>query len=74
MNASKMIELINRQPFEPLEVHLSDGTVFNVESPHLIATSRNQVTFTVYSDDDESARYVAYRNVTQVVTKEPTGA
>jgi len=74
MNASKMIELINRQPFEPIEVHLNDGTVFTVESPHLIATSRHQATFTVYSDDDDSARYVAYRNVTQVVTKEPTGA
>jgi len=74
MNASQMIELINRQPFKPIEVHLRDGGVFTVESPHLIATSRNQATFTVCSDDNDSARYVAYRNVTQVVTEEPTGA
>lgn len=74
MNASTMIELVNRQPFAPIEVHLSDGEKLTVESPHLIATARNQATFTLYSDEDESARYVAYRNITQMVTKEPTGA
>lgn len=74
MNASKMIELVSRQPFEPLEVHLTDGSVVTVESPHLIATGRNQATFTLYSDADESARYIAYRNITQVITKAPTGA
>ncbi|MEN0111403.1 MAG: hypothetical protein AAF805_11835 [Planctomycetota bacterium] len=74
MNATKMIELVNRQPFEPIEVHLSDGAVVTVESPHLVATGRNQATFTLYSDEDESARYIAYRNITQVITKEPTGA
>ena len=71
MSATAMIELVNRQPFEPLEVHLSDGQVLWVESPHLIATGRNTSTLTLFSDEDESARYVAYRNITQVITKDP---
>ncbi len=71
MSATAMIELVNRQPFEPLEVHLSDGQVLRVESPHLIATGRNKSTLTLFSDEDESARYVAYRNITQVITKDP---
>ena len=74
MNASKMVEFVNRQPFEPLEVHLNDGEVLAIESPHLVAISRNQSTFTLYSDENDSSRYVAYRNIFQVVTKVPTGA
>lgn len=74
MNASQMIELVNKQPFEPLDVHLSEGEVLRVESTHLIATGRNLPTFILYSDEDESARYVAYRNITQIKTNEPTGA
>ncbi|MEO1498211.1 MAG: hypothetical protein AAFV43_13795 [Planctomycetota bacterium] len=74
MNASTMIDIVNRQPFEPIEVHLSDGEVLTIESLHLIATGRNKPTFILYTDEDETTRYVSYRNITQVVTKEPTGA
>jgi len=38
MNANQMIELVNRTPFEPLEIHLSDGTQIRVEQPYHIAT------------------------------------
>lgn len=74
MYASTMIELINRQPFQPIAVHLSDGEVLMVGYPHLISTGRNKSTFTLHSDTDDSARYVSYRNVTQVVTTDAAGA
>lgn len=74
MNASKMIELVNQQPFQPIQIHLNDGTVVNVDSPHLIATGRNQPTCILFEDDSDKATYIAYRNISQVVTKHPAGA
>lgn len=72
MNASKMIELVTQQPFETINVHMNDGEVITIESPHLIATGKNKPTFTLWADEDDTVRYVAYRNITQVVTKRPT--
>lgn len=69
-----MIEFLTRQPFEPLDVFLNDGSVVRVRSPHLIATGKNRATFTLYSDEDDEAQYIAYRNIVKVVTNEPTGA
>ncbi|MEM8865330.1 MAG: hypothetical protein AAGF31_07240 [Planctomycetota bacterium] len=65
---------MNRQPFEPLEIHLNDGDILKVDSPHLIATGKNQPTCILYSDDSDVARYVPYRNISQVITRHPTGA
>lgn len=70
VNATQMIELMNRKPFEPLEIHLSDGTVIRVEHPYEIATRRNSPTCFFY-DEDERVRYVAYRNITEVITASP---
>ncbi len=33
MTANRMIELMDRTPFEPLEIHLSDGERIHVEQP-----------------------------------------
>ncbi len=67
MTANQMIELMNRVPFQPLEIHLSDGTQIRVEQPYQIATRPNSPTCIVY-DEDERTRFVAYRNITEVVT------
>ena len=67
MNAAQLIELMNRTPFEPLEVRLSDGTLIRAEHPYNIATGQNSPTFIIYQDDDRM-RIVAYRNVNEVIT------
>lgn len=67
MNATRMIELMNRTPFEPLEIHLSDGTQLTVDQPYQIATRPNSPTCIVY-DADERTHFVAYRNITEVIT------
>jgi hypothetical protein len=72
MNATQMIELMNRVPFEPFEIHLSDGVHIRVEEPYRIATARNSPTCTVY-DNDERARMIAYRNITEVITPAHAG-
>jgi hypothetical protein len=68
MTATQMIELMNRTPFEPLEIHLSDGTRIGVEHPYQIATRPKSPTCVIF-DDDERMRIVAYRNITEVITR-----
>ena len=70
MTASQMIELMNRTPFEPLEIHLSDGTEIRVEHPYEIATRPNSASCTVYRPDG-LMRIVAFRNITEVITAQP---
>ncbi len=67
MTAAKMIELMNRTPFEPLEIHLSDGTTIRVEHPYEIATQPKGSSCVIY-DENERMRIVAYRNITEVIT------
>ena len=70
MNPAEMINLMNRVPFQPLEIHLNDGSVIIVHEPFEIATQRTSPCFIVYSGD--KMQVVAYHNVTMVTT--PAGA
>ncbi len=66
MNAAELIKLMNRSPFQPLEIHLNDGTVIGVNEPFEMAVQRTSPCFIVYTPD--KTHFVAYRNVTQVTT------
>ena len=68
MTALQMIELMNRTPFEPFEIHLTEGTKILVEHPYFVATQPKSSTCFIY-DDDERMHFVAFRNITQVITK-----
>lgn len=70
MNATKLIELMNQRPFQPLEVRLADGQSLKIDEPFNVAVARSQPTFIVY-DEAGPTHYVAYRNVTQVITQNP---
>lgn len=72
MTANQMIALMNRSPFVPLEIHLSDGVSIHVEEPYQITTSRNSPTCTVYEGNDRM-RIITLRNVTEVITKNVSG-
>jgi hypothetical protein len=67
MNASQLIELMNRTPFTPFEIHLNDGSQIAVEHPWQVATFRNSPVCTIY-ESEERTRIVAFRNITQFVT------
>jgi hypothetical protein len=69
MNATQMLELLNRSPFQPLEVHLNNGTVIHVETPFAIRAIPHSATCIVF-DDEGIARFVAYRNMAEVVTSD----
>ena len=68
MTASQMIERMNRTPFEPLDICLADGTRIHVEHPYEIATRPKGSSCFIY-DEDERMHFVAYRNITEVITK-----
>lgn len=70
MNAAELIKLMNRDPFQPLEIHFNDGSIITVNEPFEIATQRTSPCFIVYTADKMDV--VAYRNVTKVTT--PVGA
>ncbi len=40
MNASQLVELMNRTPFVPIEIHLNNGTAIRVEQPYDIGTTQ----------------------------------
>lgn len=67
MTAAEMIVLMNRTPFEPLEIHLNDGTTIRVEHPYEIATQPKGNSCVIY-DENGLMRIVAYRNITEVIT------
>lgn len=72
MTAVQLIQLMNRTPFEPFEIHLTDGARIRVEHPYEIATRPKSLNCIIY-DEDEGMRIVAYRNITEVVTKITAG-
>jgi hypothetical protein len=73
MTANQLIDLMNRSPFTPLEIHLSDGASIRVEQPYQIATTRNSPTCVIY-EGDERMRFVSYRNITEVITSSINGS
>ena len=70
MNATELLKLMNRTPFQPLQIHLNDGSMVTVNEPFEVATQRTSPCFIVYSADKMDV--VAYRNVTKIET--PIGA
>lgn len=70
MNATEILKLMNRSPFEPFEVHLSDGARIRVDHPWQIATSPHSPTCAIYEDED-GMRIVSFRNITEIVTTTP---
>jgi leucyl aminopeptidase (aminopeptidase T) len=43
MNADAVREWLNRQPFEPFELRLSNGEVYQVRHPENIAIGKNRI-------------------------------
>lgn len=66
MHASELIKLMNRTPFQPLEIHLNDGSIITVTEPFEMATQRNSPCFVVYTE--EKMEVVSYRNVSKITT------
>jgi hypothetical protein len=66
VTSNRILELINRLPFVPLEIHLSDGARISVTYPYDIAVNPHSADFTVF--EDHQLRFVSVRSITEVVT------
>ncbi len=51
MNADSVREWLNRQPFEPFEVRLSNGERYQIRHPELLAIGRNRMVIVDPSED-----------------------
>ncbi len=72
MNAHQMIELLNRNPFEPIEIHLTNGTVIRIDHPYQTATAPQSSHCIIHGESEsEPVRYVAYRNMAEVKVQLP---
>ena len=72
MNARQMIELLNRNPIEPIEIHLTNGTVIRIEHSYLIATAPQSSHCIIHGESEsEPVRYAAYRNMAEVRVQLP---
>ena len=66
MNATELINHMNRTPFQPLEIHLNDGSMITVREPFEIATQRKSPRFVMYAADRMAV--IAYRDVAKITT------
>jgi hypothetical protein len=69
MTSNRLLELMNRMPFQPLEIHLSDGAAIRVEQPFEISTEPNSPTLVIHGSNNQM-RIVSLRNITEVITTE----
>jgi hypothetical protein len=72
MDAAQMREIMNRTPFQPFEIHLSDGASLRVDNPYDIAVRPESADCLVF--EENRWRFVAYRNITEVITGPMNGA
>jgi hypothetical protein len=73
MKASDLIELRSRSPFVPFEIRVNDGSSVHIEEPFQIATPRNSPECAIYESEDR-VRFVAYRDIVEVVTAPVNGS
>jgi len=73
MTASEMIELRGRRPFVPFTIHLRDGSSIRIEQPNVVATGQNSPDCVIYESEDR-IRFVAYRDIAEVVMASVNGS
>lgn len=56
-------------PFPVLEVRLNNGDVVRVDEPYEITIDKGDPCFTVH--EGNTTHFVAYRNVTQILRRQP---
>jgi len=55
MRPNELINLIRRQPFQPLRIHVSDGTTYDILHPDQIIVLRGRLDIGVGADPETGA-------------------
>lgn len=58
MRANDLRNLLRAQPFRPLRIHLSDGTVFEVRHPDMVIVGASTAEVDLPSDPDQERRAI----------------
>jgi len=53
MRIDKVVEFIHRQPFQPFDIHMSDGRVYTVDHPDFVSYSRDGSTVSFWTAEDQ---------------------
>jgi outer membrane lipoprotein SlyB len=72
MNASQIVELMNRTPFVPIEIRMNNGSAIHVEQPFDIAARPNSSDCLIFEGD--RWRFIAYRTIAEVITSSVNGS
>lgn len=64
-------ELLRQQPFQPVRVHLSNGSHFDVRHPELMLVTRRQVAIALDAVRDELPERMAYCDPIHITHIEP---
>jgi len=66
MNPDQLEKLRKEQPFQPLVIHLSDGTSYPVPSPEYILRTKSGRSIAVLAPDGETFAIIDMLHVTQI--------
>ena len=66
MTANAIVELLEREPFEPFRICLSSGESYDVPNPHLVALQRTRVFIAMPNSDRQAL--VSYLHISALET------
>jgi hypothetical protein len=66
MTAEAIIDMLEREPFEPFRICLSSGESYEVTNPHMVALMRGRVF--VALPDSERSTFVSYLHIAALET------
>ena len=67
MKAREIKELLDRRPFVPLRIHMTDGTAYDIHHPELVIVSQQRVDIGLYPDGDGVVGGVQFCSLLHVV-------
>jgi hypothetical protein len=70
MKAKEIKQLLNRRPFVPLRIHLTDGTAYDIHHPELVMVSQQRVDIGLHPDPDGVVAGVQFCSLLHVVRVE----
>ena len=63
---SRIIELLDAEPFQPFDVRTSDGRGYMVDSPQYLARSRAGDLVVYFTPEDDRAVYIRVAHIVSV--------
>lgn len=63
MRQSDLLNALRERPFRPLRIHLSDGTVFDVDHPEMVMVGRSSAMVFFPPDDQDPPAFDRYEIV-----------